>query len=88
MGHITLRLSHTLPSPQDVLHAQHSVECPVKCIQGVLYLRISAHIYNTVEDYHKVAAAVDDMLKHAEALNAVKADEAVIACRRGGGGCG
>lgn len=43
---------------QDVLHYQHKVECPVKCIQGRLYVRISAHIYNQLQDYRVLAEAV------------------------------
>ncbi|ETW05437.1 hypothetical protein H310_03202 [Aphanomyces invadans] len=36
---------------QDRLHHEFHVEVPVKCIDGRLYLRLSAHIYNCAEDY-------------------------------------
>lgn len=44
---------------QDMLHYNHHVEVPVKCVQGQLYVRISAHVYNVLEDYHRLAEAVD-----------------------------
>ncbi|EFJ40706.1 hypothetical protein VOLCADRAFT_119903 [Volvox carteri f. nagariensis] len=44
---------------QDLLHHVHSVECPVKCIQGRLYVRISVHIYNILDDYERLAEAVE-----------------------------
>ncbi|GLI71197.1 hypothetical protein VaNZ11_016316 [Volvox africanus] len=44
---------------QDLLHHVHAVECPVKCIQGRLYVRISVHIYNILSDYERLAEAVD-----------------------------
>lgn len=46
---------------QDLLHHHHSIECPVKCIQGVLYVRISAMMYNTIDDYRKLADSVSSM---------------------------
>ena len=57
----------TPPSPyfthaQDLLHLRHRIECPVKCIQGVLYVRISTQIYNRMEDYEKLDAAIRGML--------------------------
>ena len=33
-------------------------QVPVKCISSQLYVRISAHVYNTLEDYQKLADAV------------------------------
>lgn len=42
---------------QDALYSEH-VEVPVKCIQGVLYVRLSVHIYNTIEDYAKLADVI------------------------------
>lgn len=36
---------------QDRLYFEFSVEVPVKCIEGLLYVRISAHIYNYFEQY-------------------------------------
>ena len=59
----------TPPSPhfthaQDLLHLRHRIECPVKCIQGVLYVRISTQIYNRMEDYEKLEAAIRGMLEN------------------------
>ena len=45
-------------SLQDLLHHSHAIECPVKCIQGRLYVRISAAIYNTLQDYVRLQEAV------------------------------
>lgn len=42
---------------QDALF-QRAVEVPVKCIQGRLYVRVSAHIYNTRDDYVRLGDAV------------------------------
>ncbi|OQR85134.1 hypothetical protein THRCLA_10776 [Thraustotheca clavata] len=39
---------------QDALHFNHQIEVPVKCIEGRLYVRISCHVYNTMEDYEKL----------------------------------
>ncbi|KAI9916117.1 hypothetical protein PsorP6_018210 [Peronosclerospora sorghi] len=43
---------------QDTLHSTHQIEVPVKCIDGRLYVRLSAHVYNCLEDFHKLALAV------------------------------
>jgi isopenicillin-N epimerase len=43
---------------QDWLHFQGRVEVPVKCIQGCLYVRVTAHIYNTRDDFSLLADAV------------------------------
>lgn len=43
---------------QDVLHSQHRIEVPIKTIQDTLYVRISAHVYNTLQEYQKLAEAV------------------------------
>ncbi|POM70813.1 Hypothetical protein PHPALM_12697 [Phytophthora palmivora] len=42
---------------QDGLHYLHHIEVPVKCIGGRLYVRLSAHIYNCLEDFEKLAVA-------------------------------
>lgn len=39
---------------QDYLF-DHFIEVPIKCINGVLYVRISAHVYNELEDYSRLA---------------------------------
>jgi hypothetical protein len=46
---------------QDVLHYRHRIEVPVKCIQGRLYVRISAALYNELADYRALAVAVQGM---------------------------
>jgi len=50
-------------SLQEFLYHVHRVECPVKAINGRLYLRLSAHIYNTLEHFQRVADAVDVALE-------------------------
>ncbi|DAZ95658.1 TPA: hypothetical protein N0F65_002455 [Lagenidium giganteum] len=40
---------------QDTLHHKFKIEVPVKCVEGVLYVRISAHMYNTLDDYVRLA---------------------------------
>ncbi|RHY67022.1 hypothetical protein DYB30_008428, partial [Aphanomyces astaci] len=47
----TTKTSSDAKCVQDRLHAEFHVEVPVKCIGGRLYLRLSAHVYNCVEDY-------------------------------------
>ncbi|CAG5130877.1 unnamed protein product [Candidula unifasciata] len=43
---------------QNILYNEFDIEVPVKSIQGHLYVRISAHIYNERSDYEKLAHAV------------------------------
>lgn len=43
---------------QDALHYHFSIECPVKTLGSRLYLRISAAIYNTLDDYQRIVDAV------------------------------
>lgn len=43
---------------QDWLHFEKAIECPVKCISGRLYVRITSHIYNTIDDYVKLVDAI------------------------------
>ena len=43
---------------QDALHYDHKVECPVKTVNGDLYVRVSAALYNDLDDYRALAAAV------------------------------
>lgn len=42
---------------QDYLHDQ-SIEVPVKCINGMLYVRISCHVYNELEEYSRLAQSL------------------------------
>ena len=44
---------------QDALHFRHAIECPVKTLEGRLYVRISAAVYNTPADYARLADAVN-----------------------------
>ena len=43
---------------QDVLYSEWTIECPVKAIEGKLYVRISCHVYNRPDDYLHLAHAV------------------------------
>jgi len=43
---------------QDVLYSEWRIECPVKNIDGKLYVRISCHLYNLPDDYLHLAYAV------------------------------
>lgn len=36
---------------QDTLHYHYNIEVPIKAVNGALYVRISAHLYNILEDY-------------------------------------
>lgn len=36
-------------------------QVPVKALDGKLYVRISAHIYNELDQYSKLASAVNDL---------------------------
>jgi len=42
---------------QDALHYVHRIEVPVKCVDGRLYVRLSAHVYNCLEDFERLAVA-------------------------------
>ncbi|KAF8066328.1 CPK24 [Scenedesmus sp. PABB004] len=66
---------------QDLLHFRHAVEAPVKCVDGALCVRISAHVYNELADYEALAAAV-------EAIAAGPAAEEAAHADAGGGGGG
>jgi len=43
---------------QELLHHQNSIEVPIKCVDGKLYVRISSHIYNTLEDYEHLGKVI------------------------------
>lgn len=43
---------------QDCLYYDYAIEVPVKTLKGRLYVRISAHVYNVIADYQKLADAV------------------------------
>ena len=42
----------------DLLREQHCLEVPVACYEGRLWVRLSAQMYNSVEDYEVLAGAV------------------------------
>ena len=44
---------------QDYLY-DNFIEVPIKCVRGVLYVRISCHVYNEMHEYQRLA---DTMLK-------------------------
>ncbi|GAB1606931.1 probable L-cysteine desulfhydrase, chloroplastic [Argonauta hians] len=48
-------------SIQNELYHKHNIEVPLKAVQGCLYVRISAHIYNELCEYEKLADAVLDI---------------------------
>ena len=39
---------------QDYLYSQN-VEVPVKCVAGRLYVRVSCHVYNTANQFERLA---------------------------------
>ena len=41
---------------QDYLHTQN-IEVPIKCINGELFVRLSAHVYNDVDDFDILSKA-------------------------------
>lgn len=44
-----------------MLHSVYKVEVPIKTMAATLYVRVSAHIYNVMEDYAVLAAAVQEL---------------------------
>jgi len=51
---------------QDLLHFDYRIEVPIKTIHGQLYIRISCHIYNTLEHYITLSNAVIDLCSRLE----------------------
>jgi hypothetical protein len=43
---------------QNYFYFNHHIEVPIKCVQNVLYVRISSHIYNNMDDYMFLGNAV------------------------------
>lgn len=70
---------------QDALHSHYKVEVPVKQIEGRLYLRISAFVYNDESDYGYLRDAV---LELAERLRKRPRDEGTPCPQQQVGGCG
>ena len=46
---------------QNMLYHNHYVEVPIKCVNGRLYVRVSCHVYNDLEDFARLAKAVNGM---------------------------
>ncbi|KAJ1439781.1 pyridoxal phosphate-dependent transferase [Ochromonadaceae sp. CCMP2298] len=46
---------------QEALFHDHALEVPVKCLEGRLYVRLSAHVYNTLDQYAKLAQTIRDL---------------------------
>jgi len=46
---------------QDALHAQYKVELPVKNVNGVLFVRISVFVNNSIDDYKVLRDSVEDL---------------------------
>ena len=42
---------------QDYLY-DNMIEVPIKCIRGVLYVRISCHVYNEIHEYQRLADTI------------------------------
>ena len=45
------------------LYNEHGVEVPVMELDGTWFVRISAQVYNELEDYHRLADAIDVLAK-------------------------
>lgn len=43
---------------QELLHHAHRIEVPVKCLEGRLYVRLSAHLYNHLDQYIHLAKVI------------------------------
>ena len=52
------RTSDDAKALQDWLHFARRIECPVKCIDGELFVRISAQVYNEMAEYERLGKAV------------------------------
>eukprot|EP01038_Epipyxis_sp_PR26KG_P007814 gene7814-10615_t len=40
---------------QEHLHHNHKIEVPIKCLEGRLFVRISSHIYNSIDQYQELS---------------------------------
>ena len=52
--------SNDAKAVQDYLYGK-AIEVPVKCINGILYVRLSCHIYNHLQEYDVLAGAMLEM---------------------------
>lgn len=71
---------------QDALHYGAQVEVPVKCLDGVLYLRISAAVYNDLSDFQRLADIVCSLTWDADTNEAAFGVTAASSAPRGGEG--
>ncbi|CEL98111.1 unnamed protein product [Vitrella brassicaformis CCMP3155] len=55
-------------SVQNYLYWAEGIEVPAKSLQGCLYVRISVHVYNCLDDYRRLADAVAKLYWRCEAL--------------------
>ncbi|XP_064595539.1 uncharacterized protein LOC135462106 [Liolophura sinensis] len=54
---------NTAEEIQSILFHRYNIEVPIKAVQGELYVRISAHIYNQMSDYETLAEAITQLVK-------------------------
>jgi isopenicillin-N epimerase len=45
-----------------MLHHEHMIEVPIKCLEGRLYARLSSHVYNVPEDYHHLSNVIKKLM--------------------------
>ena len=67
---------------QDLLHFEYLLEVPIKNIEGTLFVRISCHVYNVLDDYVVLEEAVKAITARGEGDL-----DAGVGCKLGGG-CG
>jgi selenocysteine lyase/cysteine desulfurase len=46
---------------QDALHYHFKIECPIKTLEHKSYVRISAMVYNVIEDYETLSRAISSL---------------------------
>jgi len=49
---------HEANKIQDMLYFKYAIEVPIKMLKNRLYVRISAHIYNTVDEFEILEKAM------------------------------
>ena len=47
---------------QEYLHHAHLIEVPVKCLEKRLYIRLSSHIHNELDDYLKLTHVIKQLM--------------------------
>jgi selenocysteine lyase/cysteine desulfurase len=45
-----------------MLHHDHMIEVPIKCLEGRLYARLSSHVYNDFEDYLHLSKVIKKLI--------------------------